>query len=105
METIDADFATLFKNYDLPTPHALDMRFNGHATHSSYESARLLYKEIPEELVHKLFYFYEADYLAFGYEEPWDWLKMSKPNFRPKTKPYIDFTAKNLMESLRGLPR
>lgn len=81
------------------------MRFNGHATHSGYESARQLYKTIPVELVYKLFYFYEADYLAFGYEEPWDWLEIPVPNAPPKSKPYVDFTAKTMIQAFKGVQK
>ena len=36
-----------------------------------------MYQELPISLVHKLYYFFEPDYLAFGYEKPWDWLHVT----------------------------
>jgi len=54
-ETIENDLKTLFKNYNLSSTNTINMSFNKHATHSGYESARELYKDLPVPLLHKLY--------------------------------------------------
>lgn len=82
------------------------MQFNSHALHTDYDVVKQYFDQIPTDLIYKLYSFFEADYIAFGYDPPWDWLKIKPPSSLPEgPKSYVDFTAYTWEKARSGLPR